>query len=342
MTYQQFITLLIALVLLAGCRQEQEPRKQVSVDLPAAEVRTATVTLQEGHVQPEVVGTVRAVRHAAVAAKITGTIEEMPVVLGSTVKAGDLLVNISAGEISARVVQTQAQLEQARRNLERERKLLLKNAATAENVKSLEDIYKVAEAGHREATTMLGYATLTAPFDGMITSKMASVGDLAAPGVPLLLLEDSSGLQVDAPVPETLIPDIRPGDSLTVHVPVAGLSIQGTVAEIAPAADPLSRTATVRLNIDADSRLRSGQFARVMIPGDRKESLFVPSAAVRDYGQMEQMFVISGNRAYLRLVRTGAVIGDRTEILAGIDSGEVVAVTNVTSLVDGQPVRILE
>lgn len=332
------IFLLIILIILFGCRAEKKSRPPVA-DLPTETVQTMVITTQEGHPQTEVVGTVKSVNQAVIAAKVTGAIEEMPVVLGSAVKAGDLLIKISAGEISAKVLQAEAQLAQAKRNLERERKLLQKNAATPESVKSLEDIYMVADAAHREAVTMLGYTSITAPFDGVITRKMASIGDLATPGTPLLQLESDGRLQVETSVPEALVLQVHPGDTLAVHIPVAGLDLQGKVAEIGPAADPLSRTATVKLDIGSSPLLRSGQFARVIIPGKEKVSLFVPSTAIRTFGQMEQVFVIEGNKAHLRLVRTGAVIGAETEILAGLDQGEVIAVTNISHLVDEQPVR---
>ena len=341
MTTLQHITLILSLLILSGC-QAEEKHKPLAMNLPVVDVQATTVVAQEGHLQTEVVGTVQSIDQAVIAAKVTGTIEEIPVVLGSSVKAGDLLVKISAGEISAKAIQAQAQLEQARRNLEREKKLLQKNAATSENVKSLEDIYRVAEAVHREAETMLGYITVTAPFNGVITAKMSNVGDLATPGVPLLNLEDNSKLQVKASVPEALVLQILPGDSLAIFVPAANLDLQGTVAEVAPVTDPLSRTATVTININHGPLLRSGQFARVIIPGERKESLFVPSTAIHTFGQMEKMFIISDNIAHLRLIRTGIIVDDQTEILAGLEPGEIIATTNISQLIDGQPVKIVQ
>lgn len=329
------------LLVLAGCRGEEHRPPQTAQPLPTAEVRSYTAAPQGALPQTEVVGTLQAVTQAVIAAKVSGAIEQMPVVLGSQVKAGDLLVQLRAGEISAKVLQAQAQMEQARRNLERERKLLEKNAATAEMVKSLEEMYRIAEAAHREAKTMLDYTRITAPFAGVVTAKTASVGDLATPGAPLLHLEDSSRLQVVAAVPETQVLRLTRGDRLTVHVPAANLVLAGTVAEVAPAADPLSRTATVKLDIEVSPQLRSGQFARVTLPGAPRQTLFVPSAAVATFGQMEHLFVISDNKASLRLVRTGARADDQVEILAGLEPGELIAIPTTAALIDGQPLTVL-
>lgn len=341
MKFKAFSIIFCAALLLGGCRADEQHQGQTTAALPRVEVRAFTATALGTSLQTEVVGTLQAVKQAVIAAKVSGAIEQMPIVLGSPVKTGDLLVQLRAGEISAKVLQAQAQLEQARRNLERERKLLQKNAATPEMVKSLEEMYRIAEAAHREAKTMLDYATITAPFDGVVTAKMASVGDMATPGAPLLHLEDSRQLQVVASVPETLVLQLQTGETLPVHIPAASIDLAGTVAEVAPVADPLSRTATVKLNIEESPQLRSGQFARITLAGELKDALFVPAAAVQRFGQMERIYVISGDTARLRLVRTGMAMNDQVEILAGLEPGEQVAIPSGTGLVDGQPVTVV-
>ena len=176
----------------------------------------------------EVTGTVRPVQRATIAAKVMGAIAELPVVLGQRVHAGDLLVKISAGEISARVVQAQSQLNQVERDLDRERKLLTKGASTPDMVKSLEDRLAMTQAMVREAEVMLGYTSVRAPFDGVVARKLASAGDLAAPGEPLLEIEGLGDFQVEAGIPDSLAPRLAPGAALAVEVPAAGVAFTGT------------------------------------------------------------------------------------------------------------------
>ncbi len=302
-------------------------------------VTVAKVSEQEVPVLIELAGTLQAAERASIASKVTGVITRMPVVLGSSVKAGDLLVALSAEEIAARLNQAEAQLAQAKRNLERDQNLLAKSAATPEAVKAMTDQYNIAQAGYREAKTMMGYATITAPFDGMVTRKNAHSGDLATPGTVLLQIENNRTLQVTTAVPESLALQIRTGDVLTVKVEAAGLALQGTVSEIAPAVDPNSRTAPVVLDLPANPNLRSGQFARVVLPGKSSRSLLIPSSALVPSGQMDRVFVVEGERARLRLVRTGLSINGMTEILTGLSAGETVVTTNNRLLVDGQPLR---
>ncbi len=343
MAGQRYFVLLAALLIgltgLSGCQGEHQ-KKVTARDLAPVQVRVVTVTRQELPSQIELVGTVVPVNRAAIAAKVTGTIDKMPVVLGSRVQKGDLLVQISAEEISAKVMQAQAQLAQAKRNLDREEKLLKKGAATSENVKSLRDMYRVAKAAYDGARTMLGYTTITAPFAGQVTRKLANVGDLATPGTPLLVMENSKKLQVVTAVPEGLVRRIKAGDHLDVSIPAAKQVLVGTVAEIAPAVDPLSRTSTVKINIAETAHLHSGQFARVALPGKTASNIFVPPSAIITLGQMNKIFVALNGKAHLRLVRTGIHQDGKIEILSGLNPGDRVIVDNNKLLVDGQPLTI--
>ena len=280
-------TLALALLLLgaatlalSGCREGDKVEGMRDKPAAAARVQVARAEERTAARQVELMGSLQATEQAEIAAKVSGSIVTLPVVLGSRVEKDDLLVEITAGEISARQRQARAQLEQARRNLDRERKLLARNAATPEAVKSLEDTLRIATAAYEEAGTMLEYTRILAPFAGLVTRKMANVGDLATPGKPLLQLENEARLQVITNIPESMIASVRPGDTLPVYVPPAGIQIIGTVAEVAPTADRLSRTAPVKIDVPADPKLRSGQFARLSVPMGKTESLRVPASAV--------------------------------------------------------------
>jgi len=330
------------LTLLAACNS-QEAHKETKADpLP-----TVTVTVEElkeltAPSRVEVVGTLEAVERASISSRIPGQIIELPVVLGSKVQQGDLLVKMSAGEISAKVLQAEAQLSQARRNLARETKLQKQGASTEETVKSLLDTTRIAEAAFKEARTMLDYTTISAPFSGTVTKKIANIGDLASPGMVLLMIENGDELQVLAQVPESLLLSVQQGDSVPVSIPAASLAIEGVVAEVAPAANPMSRTAPVKINIPSSPDLRVGQFARIGLKGSSETTILLTNSAVLAKGQMDMVFVYdtASQTAHMRLVKTGTVYGDQVEILSGLLPGEQVVVSGVERLQDGQPLEI--
>lgn len=328
----------LALLPLSGCDDREKEGREQTARLETRKVTVAPAVEKTAARQIEIMGSLEAVEQAEIAAKVSGNIVSLPVVLGSRVEKGDLLAEIDAGEISARMRQAKAQLEQARRNLERERKLLEKNAATPEAVKSLEDTLRIATAAYEETGTMLEYTRILAPFSGLVTKKMANVGDLATPGKPLLQLENEARLQVIAHIPESMILKITRGDQLSIYVPPADLHVVGTVAEVAPTADHLSRTAPIKIDIPAAARLRSGQFARVSMSAGTAKTLTVPAEALMTFGQMERLFVVADGLARLRLVRSGARTDGEVEILSGLQAGESVVVQGNRQLVDGQPV----
>lgn len=344
MLSKYLLTILLGFTLAAvsGCDEKSHQENQAQKTLPVTQVKVITVNEQPARRQNEVTGTVEAVHRATIAAKITGTIQKMPVELGSVVKKGELLVQITAEEINARLAQAQARRDQAQRNFAREKRLLEKEASTPETVKSMEDLYLVAEAGFSEARTMLDYTTITAPYNGVISQKNAQTGDLATTGSPLLLLENLEKLQVVAQVPETLAQQTRIGDRLPVRTTGAPLDLAGVVAEIAPSADPRSRTTTIKLDIDAASALRPGQYVMVILPGISVNTLLVPAAALSSYGQMERLFVVRDGVALLRLVRTGERYDNQIEILTGLAGGEQVVIEGNDLLLDGQPVHIVQ
>ncbi|PKN19556.1 MAG: efflux RND transporter periplasmic adaptor subunit [Deltaproteobacteria bacterium HGW-Deltaproteobacteria-3] len=331
---------LCLLLTAAGCKDPGH--NGASQPLPVAQVRVITVAGQAAQRQKEVAGAVESLQRATIGAKISGPIEEMPVELGSAVKKGALLARISAGEIAARLSQAETQFGQAQRNLDREKRLLAQDASTRETVKSLEDAYRMAEAGLREARAMRDYTLITAPFAGIISQKMANAGDLATPGMPLLVLENTGQLQVVAAVPEGAALKIKKGDALAVTVPAAEFSQTGTVSEIGPSADTASRTALVKIRVHGGDSLRPGQYARVALPGgDGVNTLLVPETALFRFGQMERIFVIHNNTAQLRLVRSGEHREGQAEILTGLNGGEQVVIQGGERLVDGQPVTIV-
>lgn len=343
MARKRFLIIVLGCLMINGAGCDRVPPEELGgpQSLPALEVKVVAVTEQPARRRKEVTGTVEAVQRATIAARVTGTIEKLPVEIGSVVSRGELLILISAEEINARVAQARAQVDQARRNFEREKRLLAKEASTPQTVEAMEDVYRVAKAGFDEAQTMLGYTTITAPFGGVIAAKIVQAGDLATPGTPLLVLENTGRLKVVASVPEALTARIKIGDTLPVLNSGSAPDGEGVVAEIAPTADPMSRTTTVKLDITNASGMRPGQYVKVVLPGNMVNTLLVPTVAVNRYGQMERLFVVEDNSARLRLVRTGEQYGEQVEILAGLTAGEQVIIEGSNQLVDGQPLQIV-
>ena len=195
------------------------------------------------------------------------------------------------------------------------------------------------ESAHAElasAQVLLGYTKIAAPISGVVTVKHTDVGSLAAPGIPLLTLEDSRRYWLEVSVPESQSALIRRGQTLAVQIEAAGILTPAPVSEIIPSADPMTRTMQVRLDLPVSPPLRSGLFGRAWVPVGRRRAIQVAREAIIERGQLQGVYVIGqDNIARFRLVRTGETRQNVTEILSGLTPGEHVVLTDTERVTEG-------
>jgi RND family efflux transporter MFP subunit len=328
----------LALLGAAGCHQPPAPPPPEN--LPAATVKVQPVAARVYVATEEVVGTVRPKLRATISPKISGRVEDLLVAPGQTVTQGQLLVRIDAREIQARLLQAQAVRVQAEADLKRMQRLVADGTAPQAELDRATMQAGVAAANVQEIETMLSYAKVTAPFNGLITRKLADVGDLAAPGTPLLEMEDPHLLRLEADVPEALIDRVKLGDRLRVHISTLPNPLEGVVGEMDPVADAGSRTFRVKLDLPPTPGLRSGLFGRAAVPVGQTTTLRVPASALVVRGQMEMVFVAAHGKAHLRLVKTGKRLDGEVELVSGVRTNEIVVVEGALQLVDGQPLTV--
>ena len=170
----------------------------------------------------------------------------------------------------------------------------------------------------------MGFTKIRAPFDGLIIAKLADAGAMAAPGVPLLTLEDPSHFRLEATVDESQIGAVRLGATVPVVIDSLGnQAITGKVVQIVPVADPASRTFTVKVELPANPLIRSGLFGRARFPRGERESILVPQAALLHRGQLDAVYVVGKDEiASLRYVTLGKPSASDVEVLSGLESGE--------------------
>lgn len=323
--------------LLNGCGEKPAPPAGAGPSLPPAAVRLQKIEAVSQPALEEVVGTVLPRLQAVLEAKVSGRITRLSAALGQSVKQGDVLVELATLEIQARLDQARAALRQAELDLNRTTRLHKQSAATQAELDAAQTRHQVAQAAVAEAEALAGYGRIAAPFDGVVARKLADEGDLAMPGKPLLELEGRAGLRLVADVPGLLAPRIRPAAELAVRVDAIPEPLTGTVAEIAPAADPASRTVRVKVDLPAAPGLRAGQFGRLAVPVSETTVLLVPPAARVRRGQLEILFVAADGKARMRLVRSGKQTPQGLEILSGLAPGETVVVEGAATLREGQP-----
>jgi RND family efflux transporter MFP subunit len=193
-------------------------------------------------------------------------------------------------------------------------------------------VERAAQAA-REAETILGYATIRSPLDGIIVDKRVEVGDTATPGQVLLTLYDPTRMQLIARVRESLTQRLQVGQDIDVHVSALGKTCTGRVSEIVPEAEAASRTFSVKVTGPCPEGVYTGMFGRLLIPLDDEQVLLIPQAAVRRIGQLDVVDVVvrapdetqAEPRVQRRTVQLGRDFGEDVEVLAGLQAGELVA-----------------
>jgi membrane fusion protein, multidrug efflux system len=331
--------LLVPVALLCGCAGE--PARPPAPSAPPRGVRVATAERTRRAVTTEVVGTVRAVRSATIAPLISGTVAEIRVGLGSSVRAGDVLVRLSAREIDARLEQTRAVAALAKRERDRATVLRDQGAISIAQYDAAMSQWGVAQAGQAEASTIADRRLLRAPFAGVVTAKLANAGDTAMPGQPLLVLEAPEPLRFEARVPEAAVGQLTVGQALPVRLDGLDQDLEGHVAEIQPGSDDATRTRLAKIDLPQTAGMRSGRFGRVRVATGTSVAVTVPAEAVVRHGQLEAVFVVGAGTARLRLVRTGRGEDGRLEIASGLSGDEKVVLAGPADLADGQKVEVV-
>jgi RND family efflux transporter MFP subunit len=330
---------LLLVLALAGCTGERPVRvaNEVAPRRPVTLAEAQLVTRMRGD---DVMGTVRARNVAGISSSVMGHVSALKVTLGSEVRAGALLAQLSADEIDAKLGQARATFTQAELELTRAHQLKASQTIPGAQDDVAEARFHVAKEALAEAQVMRGYTVLRAPFAGVVTAKLCEVGDLALPGKPLLVLESTGAPRFEALVPEASAQGLRQGQALAVHIDSLPGPVEGVLSELSPSADPVSRTVLVKLDLPARVGLRPGMFGRLALPGQSHQALLVPRDALVRRGQLELVFVVEDARARLRIVRSGRVSDDQVELLSGLQAGERVIVSTPSQLQDGQPVEV--
>ena len=199
----------------------------------------------------------------------------------------------------------------------------------------------VARAGTGVASSELAYGTVVAPFDGTITRRWAHAGDLASPGRPLLELQDTHDLYLELAAPEPTLRTLLPGHEVAVTIDATGASLQGKVWQLVPAADPRSRSYTVKVRLPRTQGLVAGMYAHVGVPQGSRAAIVVPESTLLRRGQLVEAFVVGDDRrASLRLLTLGAPQGKAgVEVQAGLHSQDRVIDHPPAGLHDGSPVE---
>ena len=256
---------------------------------------------------------------------------------GKAVKAGDILARLDDKEAVATLNDLRALEEFQRREFDRQSQLLSRGVATSQAFQKAESDLARIRAQIAAQAQRLEYYKLVAPMDGTVLKEDGEVGDMVEPGTILYRIGLKKPLWVVADVNEEDIPRVKVGQRALLRTDAfAGRVLPGTVKQITPAGDPVSKTFRVRIGLPDDTPLLVGMSVEAnIVSREKRDVVLVPANAVVN----NSVFTIENARAHLRKVEIGIRGTGFVEILKGASEGETVASPATANIKDGSRVR---
>jgi len=330
-------------------------------------------------------GYIVAQRKAAVASKMTGRLVALNVEEGSKVKKGQIIAQMESADVSAAKDQAAANLNTVRANLEQvktDRDNLEKDHAryqrlakdgyvaqseydaintrykrAIEGVKAAEATVMAAAAALTGAKANLDYTLIRAPFNGVVLTKNADVGDIVTPlgaaataKAAVVTIADMSSLQVEVDVSETSITSIRVGQPCNIQLDaLSDIRFRGEVHAIVPTVDRTKATVLVKVRfLDRDPRMLPDMSAKVSFlsrnlkPEELKPRIAVNQSALINRGEQNIAFLLQGSHVQQTSLHLGKKLGDMMEVTEGLKPGDRVVINPPKGLKNGAKIKIAE
>lgn len=221
-------------------------------------------------------------------------------------------------------------------------------ASAMSSLRSAQQSKVQAESEYSRAQAMVQYATIRAPFVGVVTKRYANTGSMIQAGIssqtqamPVIRLAQNNVLRLSLPVPVSAVTDIRDGQTVDVNVTSTGRHLQGKIARYADAVQMATRTMDTEVDVpNPDGTIVPGMYAEVHLHlADRPTALSVPLDAVDGLGtSVQQAYVVRDGVVHLVTVKVGLQTPNRVEILSGLQQGDTVIVGRHSGLSDGEMV----
>ena len=279
------------------------------------------------------------------AARTSGTLEDVLVDVGDNVKKGQLLARLDAAEQNAELARATAEEERAELDYQRTADLHKRGVASrAQYQQALAD-WQVRRSERELWETRLAFTRVVSPRDAVVTARHIEPGEAIQQQGALFELSVMDELLVSPGVSELDVVHLRVGQAVPIQLDaLPDLQLLGEISRIFPAASARARLLTVEVSLPQDAThkgVKPGFLARLSIAVDAREQvLTVPSAAIGSHEGQSYVYVIDDERLQRRMIEVGVSRGQWTEVLNGLGSGEVVLASNPIDMRDKQRVRI--
>ena len=321
-------------------------------------VRTMVLSANSVDVSAEYSGDVRPRIESKLGFQVGGKITARKVDVGATVRRGQVLMQLDPQDLRLGQEQASASLRAAetardfaKSEVKRYQELRVKNFVSQAVIDAKMSAFMgaqasvdAAQAGYRGQSNQTAYATLVADGDGVVTAVDAEVGQVVAPGVPVVKVARAGEKEIVIGVPEDKVEELRKVQDVSVRLwATPGVVIPGKVREVSPVADPGTRTYQFKVAIPtAQPDVKLGQTAQVLFSSTTATPrIAVPLSALNQERNITSVWVVENNIVKLVPVTIGGVAGNDVLLTAGVKPGQTVVTAGANLLKNGQKVRLL-
>ncbi len=325
----------------AQSKSPDEPEEEETPALPVEAVATTT-----GSIAAFFTGTasLEAEEEALVVAKTGGVVMEIFAEEGQYVKEGQPLAKLDDERLALEMSRSEAALAKLKRDYERNEELFNKSLISAEEYERIKSDFETQKAARDLAQLEVTYTTVVAPFSGIVSERLIKKGNMVATHAPTFRLTDFDPLLAILHVPERELNKLRTGQQAELRLDALyGEVFTGRIKRISPVVDPTTGTFKVTVEVrDRSRQLKPGMFGRVRIVYDTHDDvLLVPKEAIIAEDDASSVYIIRDAMAFRQFVETGYSDDTYTEIVSGIEAGDIVITTGQNSMRDSTTVEVI-
>ena len=344
----RFLPILITVLVISGlsaCTQTPPDKKKSGKGKTAHLVEAVTVQRANLAIEKTRNGTLRALREVKIFNQEEGRIVALPFYPGDVVKQGEVIVRLDDKLLRSQLARASATRHKAERDRKRIQDLYKKKLVSDEELSRADTDLEVAQADEDVLKTRLGYTTIKAPMNGVITTRLSEPGNIAERYSQLLTLSDPTSLVTDVSVSELLISKLKLNEKVQVSIDALGdKTYAGRISRIYPNLDPATRRGTVEVELKpVPTGASPGQLCRVKLSLNAGQRLSIPFKALRRDQQGDYVFTVGKNlKVKHTTIVTGLRAGEAVEVLDGLKQGQQVVTKGFLDLADGKKVTVVD
>ncbi len=319
----------------AGAANKSREALTVPIKVTVAEKKILSVTKTFS-------GTFEGEEQANIVSKTSERVTGINGHVGESVRAGQVVIVLDKNGASSQFYQTEANLNNAKKNLDRSKSLYEEGAIALQSLDAARTQYEVAKANFESARSSV---ELTTPIAGVVTALNVNKGDIATPGNILVTIARIDRMKVIFNINENDVPNLSIGQKVQVFVETnADAKVEGRIVQLSKSADTRSRSFEIKALFPNTSAkwFKPGMFGKVNVNiSPKQETLVIPNAAIQSDGVTSRVFVVRNGRTFQRTIAVGVTDGQQTEILEGLALHDTVATVGVNNVKDSSFVNVV-